>query len=214
MPKSVSLGNGNILILLDKNGEVRDFYFPFVGLENHVGGRFVHRVGVFADNVFHWLDDGSWDIQILSEKETPASEITATNADLAVQLHFTDIVYNENNIFVRKIRVGNLSEKKRNIKLFFGQKFEIYESHRGDTAYYEPARNVIIHYKGRRVFLVNTLYKNIGFDDYSVGLFGIEGKEGTHKDAEDGFLSKNGIEHGLVDSVLGITLEVYPNQEE
>src|SRR5258708_2396785 len=214
MPKSLALGNGNILILLDQKAQVRDFYFPFVGLENQVGGHFIHRIGVFVDNNFKWFDDPSWIISVSSENEFLASKIEAINHELAVKLSFTDVVYNEKNIFVRNIRVYNLSDQKRNIKLFLNQEFEIYESHQGDTAYYDPHHNVIIHYKGRRVFLINSLYKDRNFDDYSIGLFGIEGREGTHKDAEDGILSKNPIEHGLVDSVIGITLAMEPQSEE
>lgn len=213
MPRSICIGDGSMLILLDKKGQVRDFYFPYVGLENHVNGHYVHRIGVFVDNEFRWFDDPSWDIVVASEKETLATNIHAVNAYLGVTIHFTDVVYNEKNIFVRKITVCNTHEKKRHIKLFFNQEFEIYESHKGDTGYYDPHHNVIIHYKGRRVFLINTLSNNQGFDDYSVGLFGVGGREGTHKDAEDGVLSKNPIEHGLVDSVVGVTLEIDAHEE-
>lgn len=214
MPKSVVLGNGSSLILFDKKGQVRDFYFPFVGLENHVDGHFVHRIGVFVDNVFKWFDDPSWNITVSSEKESLATNIHAVNFSLSLEVHFTDVVYNEKNILVRKITVLNKSDKKRTIKLFLNQEFELYESHQGDTGYYDPHHNVIIHYKGRRVFLINSLHKNQSFDDYSIGIFGIEGREGTHKDAEDGFLAKNPIEHGLVDSVIGITFEMEPQQED
>ncbi|HSW97414.1 MAG TPA: glycoside hydrolase family 15 protein [Candidatus Saccharimonadales bacterium] len=213
MPKSASLGNGSNLVLFDKRGQVRDFYFPFVGLENHINGHYVHRVGVFVDNVFKWFDDPSWDIVVSSEKDSLATDIKASNRELAVDILFTDVVYNEKNIFVRKIIITNKSDKKRTIKLFFNQEFELYESHEGDTAYYDPHHNVIIHYKGRRVFLINSSYKNQSFDDYSVGLFGVDGKEGTHKDAEDGFLSKNPIEHGLVDSVIAITFAMDPQEK-
>src|ERR1019366_7872252 len=40
------------------------------------------------------------------------------------------------------------------------------------------------------------------YDQYSIGSYAIEGKEGTYKDAEDGELSNNPVEHGGVDSVL------------
>ncbi|MBI2034271.1 MAG: glycoside hydrolase family 15 protein, partial [Candidatus Levybacteria bacterium] len=52
------------------------------------------------------------------------------------------------------------------------------------------------------------------FDDYSVGILGLEGKEGTYKDAEDGELSKNAIEHGQVDSVISLSCELAPSESE
>ncbi len=141
-----------------------------------------------------------------------ASDISAINPDLQLQLNFTDIVYNEKDIFIRKLVLKNLAAVSRRVKVFFHQEFEIYQARRGDTAYYDPISKVLIHYKGRRCFLVNSTSANSGFTDYSVGLFNIEGKEGTYKDAEDGELSQNSIEHGLVDSVLGHTCDLSPHQ--
>lgn len=210
MPDIV-LGNGSTLIGIDKNAELRDLYFPFVGLENHVGGRFRHRVGVWVDGKFGWLSDSKWNVTTGSGEETMSGEITAVSEELGVELHFEDVLYNEKNIFMRQIIVKNLRDHKRQIKLYISHEFEIYESHRGDTAYYDLEKNVVIHYKGRRVFLISTECDGKGFDDYTIGIFGIEGKEGSHKDAEDGALSKNSIEHGKTDSVIGIYLDIEPN---
>lgn len=210
MPKSLVLGNGNILVGLDKFAQVKDFYFPYVGLENQVGGHHVHKIGVWVDGKFSWLDDGSWEIKIGYAFETLVGQIEAINHNLKIKLEFADAVYNETDIFVREVIPYNLDENPRLIKIFFHQKFEIYESHRGDTAYYDPVEHVIIHYKGRRVFLINMASDFDSFDDFSIGNFSIEGKEGTFKDAEDGKLEKNPIEHGLVDSVVGFSTQLQP----
>ena len=98
--------------------------------------------------------------------------------------------------------------------VFFHQVFSIYETLQGDTAYYDPVKNALIHYEGRRMFLVYAEASDIPFDDYSVGLYGIEGKEGTWKDAEDGMLSKNPIEHGHVDSTLSIPLSLHKKESK
>jgi GH15 family glucan-1,4-alpha-glucosidase len=42
------------------------------------------------------------------------------------------------------------------------------------------------------------------FQDFACGRMNFQGKEGTHRDAEDGQLSKNPIEHGPADSVIGV----------
>lgn len=212
MARYINLGNGNLLIGLDAFGQVRDLYFPYVGLENHVDGHYVHKIGVWVDSRFSWIDDGSWQIKINYVSDTMASDIIAVNPNLQLQLNFTDIVYNEKDIFIRKLVLKNLDAVSRRVKVYFHQEFEIYQARRGDTAYYDPISKVIIHYKGRRCFLINSVSGNSGFTDYSVGLFNIEGKEGTYIDAQDGELSQNGIEHGLVDSVLGQTCELTPHQ--
>ena len=214
MARFINLGNGELLIGLDSYGQVRDLYFPYVGLENHVDGHYVHRIGVWVDNRFSWIDDGSWKITQNYIKDTMASYLLAVNPHLQIQLDLTDTVYNEKNIFLRKVVLKNLADSHRKIKFYFHQEFEIYQARRGDTAYYDSQSQTVIHYKGRRVFLINALHGDKSFDDYSVGLFNIEGKEGTYKDAEDGQLSQNPIEHGMVDSVIGLTCDLRPHQSD
>jgi GH15 family glucan-1,4-alpha-glucosidase len=214
MPKSIVLGNGNILICFDESGRVSDFYFPFVGLENHIGVDSYNNIGVWVDSQFSWLNDITWKVKIDCEDESLASNISAVNDSLGIELRFNDIVYNEMNIFIRSIEVRNLKDKKREVKIYFHHQFLLYSSHQGDTAFYDPKNNVIVHYKGRRNFLINAMIGDKVFDDYSIGIFGIEGKEGTHKDAEDGKLSKNPVEHGRVDSVIGLACQVNAKQSE
>ncbi len=208
MPRSIVLGNGTTLIGIDSNAELRDLYFPFVGMENHVGGIFRHRVGVWVNGTLSWVEEGDWEIEIKSGNETMSGISKAINNNLGIEIIFEDVLYNEKNIFMRKVSVKNNWESPRQVKLYFHHEFEIYESHRGDTAYYDPIQHTIVHYKGRRVFLINAESDSKKFDDYGIGIFGIEGKEGTYRDAEDGVLSQNPIEHGKVDSAIGLTLDI------
>ena len=213
MAKFACLGNGTVLLTLDKYGQVKDFYYHYAGLENHIGKEFVHRIGVYCDNQFTWFSDPSWKIEVRMESGTMASEVKAVNDSLGLEFNFSDVVYNEANIFIREITVRNYYDIKRNIKIFFNQEFNISQSHIGETAYFDPREDVVIHYKGRRVFLVNAQSSEGRFEEYSVGLIGIEGKDGTFKDAEDGTLSGNGIEHGQVDSVIGLSVEIGPKTD-
>ncbi len=210
----IVLGNGTTLIGIDKNAQLRDLYYPFVGLENHVGGSYRHRVGVWVDGKLSWLSDENWNFTSNTGQETMSGETTAVNPDLGIELHFEDVLYNESSIFFRQITVKNQRADKRHIKLYFYHEFEIYESRRGDTSYYSPQQKVIIHYKGRRVFLINALCDGRSMDDYTVGLFGIEGKEGSYLDAADGKLAQNAIEHGKVDSLMGMYMDIEGNSEK
>ena len=214
MPKSITLGNGSLLVGLDKFGEVKDFYYHYPGLENHVSEHLTHKIGVFVDETFSWIDSGTWNILVSAQKETMASDISVKNDSLGIELHMSDVVYNEKNMFIREVVVKNLFDRKRSLKVYFNQQFNIGQTHTGDTAYFDPREKVIIHYKGRRVFLINAQFESSTFTEYSVGLLGIEGKDGTYKDAEDGMLSGNPIEHGTVDSVIGVKLEIPPKEEK
>ncbi len=205
MSKQLALGNGNVLVCLNKYGQVSDFYYPEIDAGNHIDVNFPHKIGVWVEGDFSWLNDESWVFDADYQTDALASKIRAMNKKLAIELDFLDLVYNEKDVFIRKIAVKNLSKKKRTVKIFFNQQFQIYENRYGNTAYYAPAENAIVHYKGKRTFLVTGRVGGKSFDDYSIGLFNTEGKEGTWKDAEDGLLSKNTIEHGSVDSTVCFT---------
>ena len=211
--KSICLGNQNTLICLDRFGQLYDAYYPYVGLENHCMGDYVHKIGVWADDQFSWLDDGKWQIEIDYKPKTMISKIRAVNHELQIRLDFEDGIYNEDDIFIRHIQITNLSDRPRLTKVFLNQQFELYESFRGDTAIYDHDIQAVIHYKGDRAILINAVNdQGQHFDDYTIGLFGIEGKEGAYKDAENGVLSKNNVEHGRVDSVIGQSFNLEPRQ--
>ena len=205
MSRSIVLSNGELAVALDERGAVRDIYYPHVGLEDHVRGHYVHRVGVWVEGTMSWLsDDSAWEITIQCEEEALASTIVAWHPRLQVELLFKDIVYNERPVFVRCVTVTNKAERTRDIKLYFAHQFEIYKSHGSDTAFYDPASHSIIHYKGRRVFLISAMLDHAPFEDYVTGRTGFNNQEGSHRDADDGVLSKNPIEHGPADSVIGL----------
>lgn len=211
MARAVTIGNGSLLVGLDYRGQLRDLYYPHVGEANHVSGasgNFVHRIGVFCDGEMSWLDSDEWDIEIGSDEATSVGTMTATHKRLEVQLASRDAVHNEQNVFLRNFTLTNKSIKKRELKLFLSQQFRISESRRGDTAFFDPRVKAIIHYKGNTTFLVNASINDVQFTEYNIGLFGIEGKEGTYMDATDGILEKNPIEHGSVDSVIGLSAEL------
>ena len=218
MARAVTIGNGNVLVGIDDRGMVRDFYFPYVGEANHISGasgNFMHRIGVYVDDAISWLTDPEWDISVELAHDTAIGYVVAKHAGLQVTVRSRDAVHNEQNIFLRHFTVHNDSDRQRTIKLFISQQFRIYESRRGDTAMYDPRVKAIVHYKGDTTLLVNASVNRKPFTEYNIGLFGIEGKEGTYMDANDGVLSNNPIEHGSVDSVvcLEFTVAAHSSQD-
>lgn len=203
MSRSVVLSNGSLCVTLDSRGDVRDLYYPHVGHENHVRGHYQHRVGIWADGRLSWLSDSEWQIQMGLEECALISSIVARNEALGVELTFADTVHSDAAIFFRSVQVRNLHDYAREIKLYFAHQFEIQKMHGSDTAYFDPSSHSIIHYKGRRVFLMGGTLAGEVFNDYGTGRANFHGLEGSHRDAEDGLLSKNPIEHGPADSVIG-----------
>ena len=171
MSRSIVLSNGELCVALDAFAEVRDIYYPHVGLEDHVRGHYVHHVGVWVAGQISWLsEDPAWQISIQCEEDALVSIVQATHAGLQIELHFSDVVYNERPVFIRRVKVSNLGQTEREIKLYFGQQFEIYKAHGGDTAYYDPASHTVIHYKGRRVFQIGAMLDGEQLSDYAIGI--------------------------------------------
>lgn len=216
MTRYCLLGNGNILVCLDGYGLVRDFYYPYVGQENHVNGK-IHKIGIWVNGHFSWLDSPEWQRHLTYEKEMMVTHITIVNHALGIQLTFRDAVHYSSNIFIRAVTVTNLTQERKEIRLFFHQRFEIYESNIGDTIYYHPSIDALVHYKGKRYFLINGLFRDTkehGISSYTTGLAGEYGLAGTYVDAEDGYLSGNPIEHGSVDSTISFNFTLAANKSQ
>ncbi len=210
--RSYTLGNGSLLVGVDARAQMRDLYFPYIGRENHVSGR-THRIGVFVDGAMHWTESDSWQMTTTMMHDTMVGTAEGVLSGKGVRLSVRDAVYNEQNIFLREIVVTNDAKNARDIGLFFGHEFQVGETARGDTAYYDPRMHALVHYEGRRMFLMRAeSHESAPFDQWSVGLSGIEGKEGTFRDADDGVLSQNGIEHGQVDSVMRLQAHYQPGE--
>lgn len=216
MARPIVLSNGELHVGINNFGLVHDFYFPYVGLENHAAGKQLrHHVGVWVDGQISWLDNNSddWHTSFSYPHRGLVGRVTAVNESLGIILEFDDTVDSGMNAFLRNIHVVNTREYAREVRLFMHQAFVIGDSRSNtDTAQYLPDSDAILHYRGRRIFVVSGSYRGKPFDQHTVGLFGIEGKEGTFRDAEDGELSMGNVEHGRVDSTIRFTLQLPPHE--
>lgn len=215
--RPIVLSNGELHVGLNIFGLVHDFYYPYVGFENHAAGANLrHKVGVLVDGKMSWLDDDkNWEFTFKYPHTALIGHTLAKNTKLGVILEFDDAVDSEVSIFMRNIHVVNLYDHPREIKLYMHQAFAIGDSRSNtDTAQYLPDSDAILHYRGRRAFVISGQHKGKPFDQFTIGLFGIEGHEGSYRDAEDGILSGNTIEHGRVDSIVGFTMQLEAHSSE
>lgn len=210
MARPVILGNGSLTIGLNEQGLVHDFYYPYVGLENLTTARSVlHKIGVWVDGAFSWVDDGSWQTNVDFENDALVSNVKLVNEHIGIELVLHDFVDTNHAIFVRDIEIINHREHDAEVRLFMHQVFQISQAGRADTALFVPEEHYILDYKGRCCLLIYGQDKNgLPFDQFAVGSYGIEGKEGTFKDAEDGELSGSAVEHGGVDSVIRMSFKI------
>ncbi len=199
--RDIPVGNGSLLVTFDDKYQIRDVYFPHVGQENHSEG-FPFRFGVWADGEFSWVFDDEWQRTLKYLPETLVTDVKLTNQDLGLEIVSNDTVASHENIFLRRVRVSNLLDGKREIRVFLHHDFRIYENKVGDTAFYDPESLALIHYKKHRYFLINTAPH---FDNFSTGRKAFRDQEGTWRDAEDGVLSGGAKTEGSVDSTIQLS---------
>jgi len=208
MPRSLVLGNDRVHVNFDGDYQIRDFYYPNVGMENHSGGH-VFRFGVWVDGTMAWATDAGWTKTIGYATATLVSDVVFTHKTLGLEVRLADCVDFHADLFVRRLTVRDTSGKSRSVRVFFHHDFHLYGNDVGDTAAFDPKYRSVTHYKDRRYFLVNVIKAGRpGVDQFAVGIKESPGREGTWKDAEDGKLSDNAIAQGAVDSVVAAHLEV------
>ena len=211
MARPIILSNGELHVGINAFGLVHDFYYPYVGLENHAAGQSLrHKVGVWINDTISWLDEPGWDVRFRAAEYALVGHTIAKNEELGVLLEFDDFVDASMSVFMRNVHIVNLWNERREIRLFMHQAFVIGDTRSNtDTAQYLPDSDAILHYHGRRAFVVSARDSDgKPFDQHTIGLFGIEGHEGTFRDADDGELMGGNVEHGRVDSTVRFKLSV------
>ena len=208
--RDIPVGNGSLLVTFDDKYQIRDVYFPHVGQENHTEG-FPFRFGVWADGEFSWVFSDDWKRSLRYLPETLVTDVELINDDLGIRIICNDTVASHENIFLRRVRVKNLRDTPRRVRVFLHHDFRIYENKVGDTAFYDPESLALVHYKKHRYFLINTAPH---FDVFSTGRKAFGAQEGTWRDAEDGILSGGAITEGSVDSTVGVHLDLQANGEQ
>jgi oligosaccharide amylase len=204
--RDIPVGNGSLLVTFDEKYQIRDVYFPHVGQENHTEG-FPFRFGIWADGEFSWVFEDEWQRTLKYLPETLVTEVRLLNEKLGLEIVSNDTVASHENIFLRRARVFNLRDEKRELRVFLHHDFRIYENKIGDTAFYDPEAQALIHYKKHRFFLINT---EPHFDNFSTGRKAFRDQEGTWRDAEDGELHGGAKTEGSVDSTIQLNFGLEP----
>ena len=209
MPRDIPVGNGQMLVTFDMDYRIRDIYFPHVGMENHTAGH-PFRFGFWADGKMSWVGP-DWNLQRGYLDDTLSTQVLGEHKGLGLKFESRDCVDFHMNAFVRRLTVTNTQDAERDVRVFFHHDFHIFGTDVGDTGYFDPNTQAMLHYKGERWFLMGGMTPDrIGVQDYAIGLKAFNGAEGTWRDAEDGELGRNAIAQGAVDSTAGFRLTLPP----
>lgn len=155
MPKSLVIGNGSVFAAFDDRLQMRDLYFPHVGMEDHTGYGNVHRVGMWVEGRgFAWFSDPSWIIEPRYRPDSLVGESALHNERLGIALVAEDYVHPFYNILVRHFRARSVDGREKRVRFFFHHNLAIYGDKQKDTAFFEPFTNSVIHYRQSRYFLI------------------------------------------------------------
>lgn len=215
MAKDIPVGNGSLLVSFDAQYGIRDWYFPLVGQENHTAGHRFH-MGVWAEGVFHWVsDDQAWERKLRYQDNTLATHVELNCQGMGLTIEAQDVVDFRENILIRGFRLRNNTPRTREVRLFLHHDFHVYGVDVGDTVFYDPMSHALVHYKGRRYFLMSGIEpgQEPGIGSWATGRKEVQGLEGTWRDAEDGILEAEPITQGSVDSTLALTAHLGPSGE-
>lgn len=208
MPRDLPLGNGKLLVNLDRTYALRDIYFPHVGQENQTEGD-PNRFGVWVDWQFSWLDSDDWRRDLRYEDDTLVTHVTCVSDRLGLELICADCVDFHRNLYLKRVEVHDRAGRARQVRLFQHLDLHLSGNAIGDTALFDPDHRALVGYKGRRyLWLGARAGEADGLVRWATGNKEVGGLEGTWRDAEDGELSGNAIAQGSVDCVGGIDLAV------
>ncbi len=211
MPRDLPVGNGDLLVTFDRLYQLRDLYFPFVGMEDHTEGD-TCRFGVWADGRFSWTSDDGWQRSMRYGHETLVTDVRLTSVDLGLTLACRDVVDFDRNVYLKEVTVSDSAGRAREVRLFHHFDPHLYGNDVGDSAYYDPRTRGLVHYKARRYFLLDGLGAdgNGGLSSFAVGRKETGTSVGTWRDAEDGVLSRNPVAQGSIDTVGEVDLRLSP----
>jgi GH15 family glucan-1,4-alpha-glucosidase len=203
--REIALGNGSLLVNLDSSLRVRDIYFPYAGLENHVLGE-PNRIGFSADG-FSWLSD--WDTEPGYAPGTIISDSHAENTDEGLSLEMESCVHCTEDIFLRRLELSNQINRRRNVEIFFEQVMDLYGTGVGDTAVYRPEMDSVVHYKGKR-YVAADIRSDGRSALKSYGIY--QGR--PHSEVASTELNGNPVAQGDVTSAVSAEVELEPNESK
>lgn len=213
MPRALTLGNGRLLVTFDPLLNMRDLYYPHVGLFNHLNGRF-NGMGVWINGQFRWIDE-SWKISLEYQYETLVTKIAAEQADLQVRLNINSCVHKNLPLFLEQIEIENLTASALDMRLLFYHDFCLNETEIGDTAFFSPNAGALVHYKRDTYLLINGRTECEGQIE---GIFQYttcrqRDDQSSSRQVVTGSLDGSQIAQGRVDSAISLRTRIEPHQD-
>lgn len=213
MPRPLVFGNGSFLVNLDCNGDIRDVFWPRVGMPNHLQGHKI-KLGFWVEDRFAWLEDEGWHREQRYDSDALVGSSCYFNHELGLRVRIREAVHPSEPAFLRELMIEGLRAHAMEVRVFVNSDFRLNESDIGDTAFYHPDSGSMIHYKAEVAMLIGGGTSHEGLFEFTTGLKAFNGVVGTWPDAQDGTLHPNPISQGSVDSTFSVRGTVEPLRHE
>jgi GH15 family glucan-1,4-alpha-glucosidase len=207
MPRSVVLANGRLFVALDASGVARELTWPRVGMPHHLVDRAV-RWGVWAHGRALWLGSPGWASEARLDPDCQIADWSHIHAEAGIEVRVEEAVDPAEDVWIRTFRVRAPGDGDGPM-LLATHELALGQSDVGNTAYWEPEAACVVHYRSE--WAAAFALRGSGAVQYSCGIAGFGGHEGTWRDADDGRLEGNPIAQGSVDSTIALPLVAGPD---
>lgn len=209
MSTALVLGNKELLVNIDSNLQISDFYFPHVGQENHLATK-PNKMFVRIDGELLEINRTNFNIQIDYTENSLTGISKIVHSPTGVVFEFRDFVLEDMRVFLRDFTISNVSDKRHEIYIYFQNNFAIYENDIADTVLWYQNSGSIVHYKKNRYIGIGSANRIYQFtcaarsDNDGLGAY----------PNIDGQLTINPISNGSVNSCLSYKFTLEPNRKE
>lgn len=146
MSNAIVLSNHKLLVNLGYDLALNDFYFPYVGQDNHLT-KYRNPVLIAIDGVLQNLADPLNKITIDYDGHLCISNSAIEFEEYGVRIEFEDFITIGHDILVRRFRIVNSAQVTHEVRVYFQNNFALNESLYADTVvWYQPA-GALLHYK-------------------------------------------------------------------
>ena len=211
MSTSLVLGNGNMLINLDEQLHLTDFYWPHVGKNNHLMGHHIRTYFWDYGHLVSFEDTESFKITPQYEKDSLSGRSIIESERFGLRILLENTVLPHKDVYIARYTVTNFWDMKRDMSFFLNHDFYLKEHNVGDTACWYPMANMLFHYKDNIYLGIGSIR---GISQYSCDQSHSNGGQGTLPDPETGRLKMYPIFRGAVESTVGFDMQIEGNSTQ
>jgi GH15 family glucan-1,4-alpha-glucosidase len=216
MPRDLPISNGGLYVNFDEKYNIRDVFYPQVGLADHTKGH-AWRFGFHVSDPdgsnakFAWTDDDRFERQLNYLPDTLVTNVNLLGQDLGLKVTCNDFIHYRLNAYLKKVVVQNLYNAPRVLKTFLHIDPYLKESRDANSVLLLPNK-ALVAYKDDVWLMANAAVGNsTGFDAWACGHKDDSGERGTFHDATDGKLGMGKQAQGSVDCVGAVQVNLEPN---